>query len=108
MSYYRYHVFSCTNERAADHPRGCCGAERGAAIAEEFKRQMRLHGIEESRSNKAGCLDRCELGPCVVVYPEGTWYRIEEIETDVAAIVTQHLRDGRPVARLQLPARDEL
>jgi (2Fe-2S) ferredoxin len=108
VSYFRHHVFCCTNERPADHPRGCCGAERGQAIADAFKKHMRIHGIDESRANKAGCLDRCELGPCVVVYPEGIWYRIDDIEHDVSLIVQQHLRDGRPVERLQLPERGEL
>ena len=26
------------------------------------------------RANKAGCLDQCEHGPTVVVYPEAVWY----------------------------------
>lgn len=107
MSYYRHHVFCCTNQRDEGHPRGCCGAERGQAIADAFKRHMRANGIEQSRANKAGCLDRCELGPCVVVYPEQIWYRINDIENDVGRIVVEHLRDGVPVAALILPEREK-
>jgi len=53
------------------------------------------------RINTAGCLDRCEWGPTVVVYPEGIWYRVTS-KADVDEIVTRHLRDGEPVERLML------
>jgi (2Fe-2S) ferredoxin len=103
--YYDVHLFVCMNERAADHPRGCCGESRGGAIREQFAKMMRLHGVGTFRANKAGCLDRCELGPVVVVYPEGIWYRIEDPAVDVEEIVVSHFRDGKVVDRLRLPAR---
>ncbi len=103
--YYRHHVFVCMNDRPAEHPRGCCGSERGGQIRDALARHMRATGAGQSRANKSGCLDRCELGPCLVVYPEQVWYRIDDIETDVAAIVQEHLVGGRVVARLVLPDR---
>jgi (2Fe-2S) ferredoxin len=51
--------------------------------------------------NKAGCLDRCELGPVAVVYPDAVWYTFVD-EHDIDEIVDSHLRDGRPVERLKL------
>lgn len=106
--FYDHHVFCCTNERDCAHPRGCCGRERGEAIRARFQQTLRrAHLPQRVRANKAGCLDRCELGPCVVVYPEGVWYRIEDIERDVDAIVHEHLRDGRVVERLRLPDVDD-
>jgi (2Fe-2S) ferredoxin len=50
----------------------------------------------------AGCLDRCELGPCVVVYPEGIWYRVGSTE-DVDTVLAAHVRDGGRVRQLMLP-----
>ncbi len=102
-SFYDRHVFVCTNNRDAGHPRGCCGSETGEAIKDAFKREMRRAGLKKVRSNKAGCLDRCESGPCVVVYPEGVWYRIDDPSTDVREIVEQHFIEGKVVARLRLP-----
>ncbi|TRY21597.1 ferredoxin, partial [Geobacillus sp. LEMMJ02] len=53
------------------------------------------------RINKAGCLDRCEEGPVMVVYPEGTWYTYVD-QADIDEIVESHLRDGKVVDRLKI------
>ena len=50
---------------------------------------------------KAGCLDRCEEGPVIVVYPEAVWYHYET-EADVDEIVKEHLQAGRVVERLRI------
>ena len=59
-------------------------------------------GLAAARVNLAGCLDRCELGPCLVLYPEGVWYRIGSTE-DVDEVLLTHVRDGGRVNRLLLP-----
>lgn len=102
MTFYERHVFCCTNERPAGHKRGCC-KEKGA---EELRNYMKVRakeaGLKESvRVNTAGCLDRCELGPTMVVYPEGVWYTCGT-KADVDEIVESHLKGGRPVERLML------
>ena len=53
------------------------------------------------RINKSGCLDQCEHGPTVVVYPEAVWYGGVKPE-DAEEIVREHLVGGRPVERLRL------
>lgn len=54
------------------------------------------------RANKAGCLDQCELGVSVVVYPDGVWYGRVTLE-DVNEIIESHLIAGKPVERLRVP-----
>jgi (2Fe-2S) ferredoxin len=58
-------------------------------------------GLKRVRVNLAGCLDRCELGPCVVIYPEGIWYKIET-NADVDLILERHIRDGGRAEELML------
>ena len=58
-------------------------------------------GAGKLRVNKSGCLDRCELGPVAVVYPEGVWYRVFD-RGDIDDIVESHLVGGVPVERLRL------
>jgi (2Fe-2S) ferredoxin len=53
------------------------------------------------RVNKAGCLDRCEEGPCVVVYPDNVWYTYVDI-ADIDEIVDRHLVNGEIVERLRI------
>jgi (2Fe-2S) ferredoxin len=102
MSYYSHHVFFCLNRR--DEGRECCAqrdAERLQAYAKERVKQLGLAGSGKVRINKAGCLDRCEQGPVVVVYPEGVWYTYVD-EKDIDEIIDSHLADGKPVERLRL------
>ena len=53
------------------------------------------------RINSAGCLDRCDLGPVLVVYPEAVWYTYVD-ESDLDEIIEEHLKNGRIVDRLKI------
>ena len=101
MSYYRLHVFCCTNHRPETHPRGSCAARGSVKLRDYMKVRAKELGLLGIRINSAGCLDRCELGPGVGVYPGGIWYRMETRD-DVDEILEQHLQDGKPVERLML------
>ncbi len=104
---YRSHIFVCMNERRAGHPRGCCMERGGAAIRARFKELLASHGLKgEVRANAAGCLDYCEHGPTVVVYPEGTWYGGISV-ADVDTIFERHILGGQPVRALELELEQE-
>ncbi|MCB2102639.1 MAG: hypothetical protein KDE22_17305 [Rhodobacterales bacterium] len=104
-AYYRLHVFCCTNQRPEGHPRGSCAKQGAVNLRNYMKARAKELGLEGVRINSAGCLDRCELGPTLVVYPEGIWYRCATPE-DVDAVLLEHLRDGHPVERLMLAPDD--
>ena len=102
MSYYRYHVFFCVNQR--EDGRACCANHHSQDIRDYAKERIKALGLDGKggvRINTAGCLDRCEEGPVVVIYPQGTWYTYMDKE-DVDEIIDQHLRQGRVVDRLKL------
>jgi (2Fe-2S) ferredoxin len=102
--YFNHHVFMCTNERQA--PDACCAQQRSVALhayAKERIKALGLNGQGRIRINKAGCLDRCGQGPCLVVYPEGVWYTFVD-ESDIDEIIQEHLMNGRIVQRLVLPS----
>ncbi len=102
MSYYERHVFFCCNQR--DAGRTCCNA-RGAselrAYAKDRVKALGLNGEGKVRINSAGCLDRCEEGPVIVVYPEAVWYTYVD-QQDVDEIIDEHLVNGRVVERLKI------
>ncbi|MBM3541468.1 MAG: (2Fe-2S) ferredoxin domain-containing protein [Alphaproteobacteria bacterium] len=103
--YYDKHVFCCTNERPDGHPRGCCAAKEAVKLRTYMKNQAKKLGLENVRVNAAGCLDRCELGPTMVIYPEGTWYTYGSRE-DLDEILRVHLQEGGRVTRLMLRPED--
>jgi len=103
--FYERHVFFCVNERPDGHPRGCCMAKGSVKIRNYMKAKAKEMGLKRLRINNSGCLDRCELGPTVVVYPEGIWYRCESTE-DADKILEVHLRDGGRVNDLMLMPDD--
>lgn len=100
--YYQHHVFFCLNQREGG--RTCC-ADKGAQAAQEHAKrrikQLGLNGPGQVRINKSGCMDRCEEGPIIAIYPEGVWYTYVDLE-DIDEIIDSHLVGGKIVKRLQI------
>jgi (2Fe-2S) ferredoxin len=99
--YYDRHVFCCTNERPAGHPRGCCKEKGAEKLRNYLKARTKEVGLKDVRINAAGCLDRCEYGPNMVIYPEGVWYTYKTT-ADLDEILETHLVRGGRVERLML------
>ena len=102
MSYYRHHVFFCTNQREPGE--ACCnnhGAQALRDYAKDRIKQLKLNGRDRVRVNSAGCMGRCEEGPVLVVYPEAVWYTYVDKE-DIDEIIDEHLVNGRIVERLKI------
>jgi (2Fe-2S) ferredoxin len=100
--YFKHHVFFCLNQRAEGEE--CCANHQANELQAYMKAQVKLKGLSgegKVRVNKAGCLDRCNLGPVCVVYPEGTWYQYMD-KVDIDEIIDSHLVAGKPVDRLKL------
>ncbi len=103
MSYYEHHVFFCCNQRAPGE-RVCCndkGATRVRDYAKKKIKSLGLAGPGKVRINMAGCMERCEEGPVLVVYPQEIWYTYVD-EEDIDEIISEHVQNGRIVERLRL------
>ncbi|WP_132973985.1 (2Fe-2S) ferredoxin domain-containing protein [Thiogranum longum] len=102
MSYYKRHVFFCTNLR--EDGSACCQRFNAQALRDYAKKRSKELGIAgkgKIRVNSAGCLDRCSEGPVLVVYPEGVWYSYID-QSDIDEIIDEHLVNGRVVERLKI------
>lgn len=102
-SYFQRHVFFCCNQRD-DPARACCnnhGAQDVRDYAKSRVKALGLSGHGKVRINQSGCLDRCEEGPVIVVYPEAVWYTYVD-RSDVDEIIHEHLLNGRTVDRLRI------
>jgi (2Fe-2S) ferredoxin len=103
LATFHKHIFVCTNQREPGSARGSCTLDGKGELHQRFKQAIGDAGLKATvRANKSGCLDQCEHGPVVVVYPEAVWYGFVQVE-DVAEIVSEHIVAGRPVERLRLP-----
>jgi (2Fe-2S) ferredoxin len=86
---YKRHILICTNRRDPSNPKA-------------FKKELADRGLRgDMRANSSGCLDQCDAGPTVVVYPEAVWYSVKSV-AEVKEVVEEHIVNGRPVERLRL------
>lgn len=103
MNYFSRHIFFCTNQREAGE--ACCNNHDAQKMRDYVKNKVKKLGLsteeDRIRINSAGCLDRCESGPVLVVYPEAVWYTYVD-ESDLDEIIEEHLKNGRVVERLKI------
>ena len=100
--YYKKHIFICVNEK--DSPKKCCAQGNALQLSKYAKQRCKKEGLtvhHQLRINKAGCLDRCAEGPCMVIYPAGRWYTYKN-KADIDEIIDVDLIDGKVVERLLL------
>jgi (2Fe-2S) ferredoxin len=103
---FKHHIFVCVNQRPKEDPRGCCANNGSERLQGFFKKEVERLGLKGTvRANKAGCLDHCEYGPSVVIYPEGVWYWVGS-EADVTEIMERHIMKGEIVERLLMPGHE--
>jgi (2Fe-2S) ferredoxin len=102
MKRFEKHIFVCENKRPEGHPKGCCADKNSLEIRSLFKKRLKELGLStQIRANASGCLDACEHGVTVVVYPEQVWYGRVTID-DVEKIIQQHLINNSPIDRLKI------
>ena len=100
MSKYNKHIFICVNDRGSDSQRESCAKCGGVDIRMKFVKLINEHGLKGIvRANKSGCLDACELGPAVVIYPDDVWYTNVQLD-DVDEIFQSNIMNHKPVKRL--------
>lgn len=104
-AFFDAHVFVCVNARPDGHARGCCKSKGSDGLRGYMKVRVKELGLDRVRVNQSMCLDRCEFGPTMVIYPEGVWYRPQSTD-DVDEIIDRHLLNGERVARLMLGPAD--
>ncbi len=103
MPAFTHHILVCGNVREPGHKRGCCDPEGKQALREAFKRELKATGFGLlARANHTGCLDQCEHGPNVVIYPLGIWYGHVTVE-DVPRIVAKTILGGEILNDLLIP-----
>ena len=103
MPVFTHHIFVCCNQRQPGHRRGCCDGIGQGLLRSTLKAELAARGLKGAvRANQSGCLDQCELGPVMVIYPQGIWYGGVTLE-DVPRIVERTILHGEVLADLLIP-----
>ncbi len=88
----RTHVMICGGT-------GCTSSD-SPKIAEAMEQEIVKLGLQdEVKVVRTGCFGLCEMGPVMIVYPDGTFYSRVKV-SDVPEIASEHLLKGRIVERL--------
>jgi (2Fe-2S) ferredoxin len=103
MAPFTHHIFICTNQRPPGSARPCCDPSGSQLLKKLFKDELKKQGCGPLvRSSHSGCLDQCELGPTVVIYPQAIWYGAVQPE-DVPRIVEKTIKQGEILEDLLIP-----
>lgn len=103
MPPFTSHIFVCCNQREPGHRRGCCDPDGSQALRNCFKAELSRRQLGPLvRANLAGCLEQCELGPTVVIYPQEIWYGHVQ-PSDVPRIIDETILGGRILDDLLIP-----
>lgn len=105
MSLLKKHIFVCENQREANHPKGCCADKGGREIKNALKMELVKNGLNKVyRSNSAGCLDVCEHGAAMVIYPQNIWYGNVQL-SDIPEIVKYSILGNKIINRLLITTK---
>lgn len=81
------HMFLCGSFRANGESRGICHKKGGAALVQYLQEELADRGMADVTVSTTSCLNVCDRGPAMVVYPDNTWYGGIESEDDIDAIL---------------------
>jgi (2Fe-2S) ferredoxin len=97
---YEKHIFVCANQKAEG--KKCCGEAFGMEAVQHLRSRIKQANLQvEIRAQKAGCLDVCQHGPALVIYPEGTFYGSLTME-NLDQIFDSHILKGEKIKSLEL------
>ncbi|MGE3313682.1 MAG: ferredoxin [Planctomycetaceae bacterium] len=102
MPAFSHHLFVCGNQRPPGNPRGCCNADGSDQLRTALAAEIKSRGLNPLvRANKAGCLEQCEHGPVVAIYPQGIFYG-HVTAADASRIIEETIINGRILDDLRI------
>jgi len=89
---YRRMIFVCLNASHEGEDRPVCAAGGSEAVLKALKEEVKKRSLKgQIRCLKSGCMDLCEKGPNVLIFPEGTLHSGVSPQ-DVPALIQKYLK----------------
>lgn len=102
MPAFTHHIFVCCNQRSPDNVRGSCNVDGSDALRTALKAELKRCELGPLvRATKSGCLEHCEHGPTIAIYPAGIYYGNVTV-ADVPRIVSETIIGGRVLPDLEI------
>ncbi|MGA2067997.1 MAG: (2Fe-2S) ferredoxin domain-containing protein [Thermoguttaceae bacterium] len=68
-----YHFFLCNSFRLSGEPQGACNRKGASDLLQYLQSEIADRGIDAIVSTTS-CLNVCQQGPILVIYPHEWWY----------------------------------
>lgn len=81
------HLLVCASFRAGGAPQGVCARKGSQNLLAYLESELSDRGMDDVAVTATGCLQACDRGPVVVVYPDNTWYGGIEGEDEIDAVL---------------------
>lgn len=94
-----HHIFVCASFRGTE-AKGMCIKKESLQLIPYLEEEIADRGLNAMVST-TGCLNLCDEGPVMVVYPQGYWYRGVSSEEAVDEILDS-LENGGPAKKYLL------
>lgn len=90
----KHHILVCASFRVAGEAKGVCHRKESGSLLQYLQSELSDRDMDDVMVSSTGCLNLCEHGPVMVVYPEGCWYgEVNEAKIDA---VLEGLEFGNP------------
>jgi (2Fe-2S) ferredoxin len=99
MSKPTHHIFVCGSYRPTG-AQGVCHKKESVQLLQHMTNEIQDRGLDEVMVSSTGCMNVCDSGPVMVVYPEGQWYKQATVETAEAILDSLEGKTGLPPATL--------
>ena len=94
-----YHLFLCNSFRINGEPQGACHRKESPRLLQYLQGEIGDRGLDDIVSTTS-CLNVCEKGPVLIIYPHGWWYA--EVTEDKIDVILDALEDGTAAESLRM------
>jgi len=90
----KHHIFVCASFRASGEMQGMCSKKGAAQFLPYIASELEDREMPDVLVSSTGCLNVCDDGPVMIIYPEGYWYKNVTSEEDIDEILDA-LEEGK-------------
>jgi len=95
-----HHILVCASFRVGGESKGMCHKKDAASLLPYLETELSDRGMDDVMVSSTGCMNLCENGPLMVVYPRGSWYG--EVDEDKIDTILDALKDNAEATDLLL------